>query len=116
MSISAKALSDGRWLVAVSGRLEQTQTPRLESTLQELLQKGHKEIIVDLHETSYINSGGLRCLVTAWRMAREQGGDLYLCCLTPRVKDVVVMVGFDKVFRVFSSLDEAQQAWESRPS
>lgn len=113
MSISTKALADGRWIVAVSGRLEQTQTPQLEATLQELLQKGHRQLIVDMHETSYINSGGLRCLVTAWRKAREQDGDLLLCCLTPRVNEVVVMVGFDKVFRVFDTLEEAQQSWES---
>lgn len=116
MSISEQALANDIQVVIASGRLDQSQTSHLEATLQNLLQRGYQKIIVDMGKVTYINSGGLRCLVTAWRMAREKEGDLILCCLTSRVEDVFQMVGFDKVFRVFETRAEAAQIWEASPS
>jgi anti-anti-sigma factor len=59
---------------------------------------------------AYINSGGLRCLVTAWRRARQAQGDLLLCGLNQRLNEVFTMVGFDKVFGIYSSCEAAVQA------
>lgn len=111
MSIWNQELPEDVWLVGVSGRVDQTQTSELEEKLDQLLEAGHHRLIVDLSEATYINSGGLRCLVTAWRHARERGGDAYLCCLQPRVHGVFDMVGFDKVFQIYPTRQAAQKAW-----
>ncbi|MFQ5421945.1 MAG: STAS domain-containing protein, partial [Anaerolineae bacterium] len=68
-------------------------------------------LIVDLADTSYINSGGLRCLVTVWRQARQKEGNLVLCGLSPRIQEIFTMVGFDKVFQIYTNPESAQQAW-----
>lgn len=101
MTISQKATRDGAWMVSANGRLDQTLTPQLEETLEHLLQEGNYHLIVNLSEATYINSGGLRCLVTAWRQARQQGGDLVLCGLNARLQEIFSMVGFDKVFQIY---------------
>lgn len=98
------------WLVGVSGRLDQSLTPQLESALSSLLNGGYHHLIVDLSEVTYINSGGLRCLVSAWRQSRQRGGNLALCGLSQRIADVFAIVGFNKVFQIFPTAGEAQQA------
>ncbi len=75
-----------------------------------LLQQESTRLIVDLEDVSYINSGGLRCLVSAWRKARLQDGNLVLCSLNTRLQEIFSMVGFDKVFKIYSSSETAQQA------
>ena len=65
--------SEGVYLVHVGGRLDQSLTPKLETNLTELLDQGQIHLIVDLTETTYINSGGLRCLVSAWRKSPAAG-------------------------------------------
>lgn len=112
MSIESSPLTEEIWLVIASGRLDQSQTGQLEESLQELLAEGHNRLIVDMANVEYINSGGLRCLVTAWRMARQKEGDVYLCALIPRVQNVFTMIGFDKVFQIFPTREEASQAWQ----
>lgn len=112
MSIWSQELDNDLWLVGISDRLDQNQTPDLEAALNELLQNGHHRIIVDLSEVNYINSGGLRCLVTAWRKARKQGGNVILTGLRARVHDVFTMVGFDKVFDVYPDRNLALKAWQ----
>ena len=106
MSITQQQ-SDKTYHINVTGRLDQAQTPQLEAVLISLLDAGHHTFIVDLTETTYINSGGLRCLVSAWRKARQQDGDLALCGLNERLLEIFSMVGFDKVFAIYSDFAEA---------
>ncbi len=110
MSIWQRPTDSGAWLVGVEGRLAQDLNPQLEAALLGLLADDHCRLIVDLTGTSYINSGGLRTLVTAWRRARQQGGDLVLFGLSRHVQEVFEIVGFDRVFQIFPSLDEAASA------
>ena len=110
MNIWQEAISDGVRLVGVSGRLDQNLTPALEAELLKLLEEGYHHLVVDLSKVNYINSGGLRCLVTAWRQAHQHGGDLKLCSLSERVAKVFTMVGFDKVFQIYDDCDAARKA------
>lgn len=99
-------------LVGVRGRLDQNLTPELDAELDALLEEGYQRFIVDMSEVNYINSGGLRCLVTAWRKAKKEGGNVYLFGLQPRVHQVFSMVGFDKVFELYATQQAAQAEWQ----
>ena len=110
MAVWTRELSDGIWLVAVSGRLDQGQTSNLEEEATAVLEAGSYRLVVDLGEVTYINSGGLRCLVTLWRKARSQGGDVALCRLNERIGEVVATVGFDKVFKILPTVESAEES------
>ena len=112
MSISFTALKPDSGVLTVSGRLDQTQSPELEERLNDLLDQGYVRLIIDLSEVTYVNSGGLRCLVTAWRRANASAGDLVLCELTPRVKEVFDIVGFENVFTIFTDCGAARQTFQ----
>lgn len=112
MNIKEKELAKDIWLIALSGRLDQSQTIELEKILQKHLLEGKSRFLIDLSEVSYINSGGLRCLVTIWRQARDHGGELVLCGLSERLARVFTVVGFNKVFKIFPSRAEAQEGFE----
>ena len=110
MAVWTEELSEGIWLVGVSGRLDQGQTPELENKAIEIIEAGSFRLVVDLTEVSYVNSGGLRCLVTLWRKSRSQGGDVALCGLNERIGEVVATVGFDKVFKILPTVEAAEEA------
>jgi anti-sigma B factor antagonist len=103
----------GVWLVGVRGRLDQSMTPQLNEKLTSLLKNGRYRLMVDLSGVTYINSGGLRCLVSAWRSTRAENGDLVLFGLNDRILEVFTMVGFDKVFKIVNTSLEAQSALQS---
>lgn len=108
MSVNQRQLNDDTWLVHASGRLDQSLNSELEKTLNELLAEGHYQLLVDLSQATYINSGGLRCLVSAWREARQHGGDVLLCGLNARLKEIFSLVGFDKVFRILPDCKDSR--------
>ena len=113
MNIWQKTLPANIEIVSVNGRLDQTLTPQLETMLNQLLAQEKSQIIVDLSQVNYINSGGLRCLVSAWCQARQQNGDLMLSGLNARLEEIFSMVGFDKVFHIYPNPEKAQQAFTS---
>ncbi|MCB8942137.1 MAG: STAS domain-containing protein [Ardenticatenaceae bacterium] len=115
MTIWQRQLPQDIWLLGLQGRLDQSQTPQLEAQLTQLLdQDGRSRLIIDLSEVTYVNSGGLRCLVSAWRKARQQTGDLILVGLSSRLQEIFAMVGFDKVFQIVPHTEEAQAILEEK--
>lgn len=112
MSIWDEPLVDDIWLVGVSGRLDQRQTADLEAIFNKLIDDEHVNFIVDLAEVTYINSGGLRCLVSVWRQVRRINGDVILCDLNPRISEVFNIVGFDKIFQIHSDRESALKSFQ----
>jgi anti-sigma B factor antagonist len=109
MSVSCQQMTEHIWVISSRGRLDQSTNSQLEQSLTELLDNGHDRFIVDMTEATYINSGGLRCLVSAWRRTREQGGDLVLCGLNSRLEEIFSLVGFDRVFHIYATYEDAQK-------
>ncbi len=115
MSIWQRQLTQNIWLIGLQGRLDQSQNSKLEAELaQQLDEHGRFQLIIDLSEVTYINSGGLRCLVSGWRKARQKSGDLVLCGLSSRLQEIFAMVGFDKVFQIATTIDEAQALFQGK--
>lgn len=114
MSIWDEPAAGDSWLVSVSGRLDQSQNQLLENELQRLLDEGHHHLIVDFSQVSYVNSGGLRCLVTIWRKARELDGNIVLCGLNDHIATLFDIVGFDKVFVIYPNRSEAERGMADR--
>jgi len=106
-----RPLHRGIWLVGVKdGRLDHTSVPPLESTLTQLLTAGHTRLVVDLSRANYINSSGLRVLASAWRTARQRGGDVHLCGLNDRLTEIFQMVGFQQIFQMHPTPADAANA------
>lgn len=112
MSAWQEQLTQDIWLVGIRGRLDQSLSPQLEERLVDLLEQGNCKLVVDLSGVTYINSGGLRCLVSAWRKAQGQNGDVILFGLNTRLQEIFAMIGFDSVFKIHDSSDLAQAAFE----
>jgi anti-sigma B factor antagonist len=74
-------------------------------TLRELLAKGHKKILLNLADVSYIDSSGIGELVSGFTTVTNQGGQLKLLNLNKRVKDLLQITKLYTVFEVFE--DEA---------
>lgn len=96
--------------IVPNGRLDSTTSPILKVILNTQLKDGITRFVVNMSQVSYISTGGLKVLVNAWRSAREHGGDLLLAGMSRHVFEVFEVVGFDQVFSIYDSLDEAVHA------
>jgi anti-sigma B factor antagonist len=75
-------------------------------TVKDLATKGHKKMLLNLSEVSYIDSSGIGELVSGFTTVTNHGGQLKLIGLTKRVKDLLQITKLYTVFEVFD--DEAK--------
>lgn len=94
-------------MVKVTGRVDSSTAPELEEALQALLDSDRDQIVLDLQETEYMSSAGLRVLVSMLKAAKKTGGDLRLAQLSTRVKDVFELAGLTPVFTIHADVVEA---------
>lgn len=92
----------------VSGRITLGEgSSALRDTLRDLMSKGHKKILLNLGEVSYIDSSGIGELVSGFTTVANQGGQLKLLGLTKRVKDLLQIT---KLYTVFDVHDDEASA------
>ena len=110
-----RRLGDGAAVVSPTGRLDSNSSPDLERLLNMLLEEGQHWLFIDMSDVTYIASSGLKILVSAWRRAQDQNGDVLLSGLQPRITEIFEMVGFDMLFRIFPTLEAALAAHSKSP-
>jgi anti-sigma B factor antagonist len=95
-------------LVEVSGRIDSSTAPQLEQALKKIIKAGRFHIVVDLAETEFMSSAGLRALIAALKEVRRfNRGDLRLSGLSPKVKKAFDLAGFLELFQVFDNSVDA---------
>ena len=70
-------------------------------TIRDLAGKGHKKLLLNLAEVSYIDSSGIGEMVSSFTTVSNQGGIVKLLNLTKRVKDLLQITKLYTVFEVF---------------
>ena len=79
----------------------------LRNLVRDAATRGHKNILLNLADVSYIDSAGIGQLVSCFTSLRNQGGELKLMHLTKRVSDVLQIT---KLYTVFDIKDDESSA------
>ena len=74
-----------------------------------------KNVVLQLAEVTYLDSGGLGSLVRLFGVLRAARGDLKLCELSPFVVQVLEATNLLKVLRPFATEKEAIDAFAAKP-
>lgn len=74
-------------------------------SIKELTSRGHKKVLLNLGDVSYIDSSGIGELVSGFTTVSNAGGQLKLLKLTKRIQDLLQITKLYTIFEVFD--DEA---------
>lgn len=83
----------------------------LNETLHELIEKGQKNVVVDLAKVKFMNSSGLGMLIGGLTTMRKAGGDLRIANATDKIESLLVVTKLITVFNHFPSVDEAVDSY-----
>lgn len=84
-------------VVVAGGRLDAAGAPEIEASCKALIQEGSKRLLLDMVKVEYISSAGLRSLLVLAKAVKSAGGAMVLCSLTPAVREVMTISGFDNI-------------------
>ena len=98
---------NGHAVLAVQGEVDVYTAPQFREQLIQLVDQGHRNIVVDLEGVEFLDSTGLGVLVGGLKRVRSHDGDLSLVCTQRRILKVLEITGLTKVFSIHDSVDSA---------
>lgn len=101
---------EGVGVVTPKGRLNMASARNLKEILDRLVSEGTSRIVVDLAETTFLDSSGLGALIAGLKSARQAGGDLRVARPTEAVLTVFKLTNLDRVLRPRDSVEGAFDA------
>ena len=90
-------------VIEVIGRLDGDSAPEMGRLLDQAIDDGCSQLVLDLGSVDYMSSPGLREIVRIFKRAQQQGGDLRIANPADRVMDVMELSGLDTTLQIYSS-------------
>ena len=107
IEFAVETRADGIGVVTPQGRLNMVSARRLKEVLTSLVAAGTVRIVVDMGETTFLDSSGLGALIGGLKSARQAGGDLRIARVSDAVMTVFELTNLDRVLRARESVDGA---------
>ncbi|MGH7249814.1 MAG: STAS domain-containing protein [Minisyncoccia bacterium] len=111
MSITTREVGDVT-IIDISGRLSMYENAgNLRDLIIELAEKGNKKVVLNLADTTYVDSCGIGEMISGFTKLANQGARLKLLALTKRVKDLLQITKLYTVFDVYEDEASAVQSF-----
>lgn len=103
-------------ILEISGRIVLGASgPSLQQRIRELLDGGHKNIILDLGAVTFLDSSGLGQLVGSYATAVSHGSEIKLLNLNKKVYDLMQITKLYTVFAIYTDETTAVKSFEPAP-
>lgn len=94
-------------IINVKGKLDSILAPALEKQIFQYLTETQNKLLLDLADVIYINSSGLRMLLSIKKQIKLLEGTFVVCTLRPEVLEMMKICGFDHVLDISQNKEEA---------
>ena len=105
--INTEQLDDDAYLISLAGEVDLYTAPEFKQQLLDVIGKGGKNVVVDLSNTTFIDSTTLGVLVGGVKRLRTNDGQLSLVSSDRNITKIFEITGLDRVFTIYASREEA---------
>ena len=106
-------LSNGQ-LLTLTGCLDAAAARELDQCCARLIENQTRTLIVNVGTLDSLSSAGLRTLLSTGKSLQRQNGRLLLVAPPGPVRQVIELAGFDKIFPLYATVDEAVKQTSGR--
>jgi anti-sigma B factor antagonist len=111
MEIIVESRPAGVAVLCPVGRLDLLTAAALRARVVQAVDAGHQRLVIDLGQTTFIDSSGLGALIGALKVTRSGGGDLRLARPNEQARLALRLTTLDRVLRLFPTVDQALDAF-----
>jgi anti-sigma B factor antagonist len=97
-------------VVKLTGNLDTNTAPDAEAEINSWLEKGTQKMVINLEETKYVSSAGLRIFLATAKKMTAKGGAVKLCSPNEVVQEILDISGFSSILDVKKTEEEALNA------
>ena len=101
-------------IVQMSGNLiDKNQASPLLDEIQDMITKGINSFVISMESFRYLNSNGLNVLVNILTKSRKNGGDTTICCISDKIKELLIITKLNTVFTITDDLPAAVKQFQN---
>ncbi|MFP5363378.1 MAG: STAS domain-containing protein [Thermoleophilia bacterium] len=112
-AITEHPIDGERHVLAVRGEIDLFTAPELKQVLAESIEAGRVRIVVDLTDTTFLDSTALGVLIGAVKRLRSREGSLAIVNVDDNISKTFEITGLDQIFTIVSTRAEAVDAVDS---
>ena len=105
--IADRKVDDDTHIVSVSGEIDLFTAPEFKQRMSAPIDAGRSNLVVDLSQTTFIDSSSLGVLIGAHRRLKLRGGSLVVVCENEAIAKTFKITGLDGVFTIAPSVEAA---------
>jgi anti-sigma B factor antagonist len=109
-AVTEHPIDDQRHVLAVRGEIDLFTAPELKQVLAESIEAGRIRIIVDLTDTTFLDSTALGVLIGAVKRLRSREGALAIVNTDENIAKTFEITGLDQIFTILPTREEAVEA------
>jgi len=106
-AVTEHSVDAERHVLAVRGEIDLFTAPELKQVLAESIEAGRIRIIVDLTDTTFLDSTALGVLIGAVKRLRSRDGALALVNVDENIAKTFEITGLDQIFTILDTREEA---------
>lgn len=106
LKITLKEIND-IVIIGLNGTLDTNTSPEAEVEINKSLEKGATKMAIDLENTRYVSSAGLRIFLATAKKMMARSGKMILCHPNEIVKDILHVSGFNTIIDVKPTVEQA---------
>jgi anti-sigma B factor antagonist len=115
-ALTEESLDADRHVIAVRGEIDLFTAPELKQKLTDAIEAGKTRIVVDLAETTFLDSTALGVLIGAVKRLRSREGALVIVNVDQNIAKTFEITGLDQIFTILSTREDAIAALDDAAS
>jgi anti-sigma B factor antagonist len=100
-------------IIEISGRFDTNTVPPVATWLEQVTSAPKARVLVNLADTTFVDSTALATLVQALKRCQQMQGDLCVCSLRRPVYMIFELTRLDKAFNIFVDEEHAIQSFNN---
>jgi anti-sigma B factor antagonist len=104
-------VTDEIHILEITGRFDANTVQPIAHWLEQTTSTPGARVLINLTDTTFVDSTALATLVQALKRCQQMQGDLYLCGMRRPVRMIFELTRLDKSFTIFSDKEGALQAF-----
>jgi anti-sigma B factor antagonist len=112
MSLDVRTSGDVTIITPKGMLLGGKETDELQSKIKELVEAGNKKLLINLGQTTFLNSVSLGVLIGAHSSYAKRGAEMKLCQVDKKIQNIFVVTKLSLVFDVYESCEEATKSFK----
>jgi anti-sigma B factor antagonist len=109
-AVTEHPIDSARHVLAVRGEIDLFTAPELKQVLAESIEAGRTRVVVDLTETTFLDSTALGVLIGAVKRLRSRDGAMAIVNIDENIAKTFEITGLDQIFTIVATRDEAVEA------